>query len=93
MPESSVEMFDRVRLMARPDTDWDLSDNDTAALRHVLAAAEAREAAQPTAAEVIAAAERALRCGKWESFTRDEREMLAAALALIARWKEADGGE
>lgn len=53
---------------------------------------EAREATQPTAAEVIAAAEKALRCGKWESFTRDEREMLADALAKIARWKEANGG-
>ena len=37
--ENSKEMFDRVRLMARTDTDWDLSDNDTRALKHVLAAA------------------------------------------------------
>ena len=42
-----------------------------------------------TAAEVIAAAERALRCGKWEHFTADEREMMAAALVAIAKWKEA----
>ena len=55
----------------------------------LLAAAEAREATKPTTAEVIAACEKALRCGKLESFTRDEREMLAAALAKIARWKEA----
>ena len=43
----------------------------------------------PTAAEVIAAAEKALRCGKWEHFTPDEREMLVEALAAIAKWKEA----
>lgn len=41
---------------------------------------------------MIEAAEKALRCGKWESFTRDEREMLADALALLASWKEANGG-
>ena len=46
MPENSAEMFDRVRLMARIDTDWDLSDNDTAALRHVLAATAAHAQAK-----------------------------------------------
>ena len=58
--ERSEEMFSRVRLMADGDPQWDLSDNDTAALRHVLAEAEAREATQPTAAEVIEACEKAL---------------------------------
>lgn len=56
MPESSVEMFARVRLMAHPDTDWDLSAKDTAALRHVLAAAEAREAGEVNIVERINAA-------------------------------------
>ena len=45
----------------------------------------------PTAAEVIEAAKKALRCGKWESFTPDEREMLADALAKIAAWEAARG--
>jgi hypothetical protein len=64
-------------------------DDGAAVLVDLLAEAEAREASVPTAAKVIAAAEKALRCGKWEHFTPDEREMLADALAAIAKWKEA----
>jgi len=42
--ETPEDMLSRVRLMGRPDTDWDLSDNDTAALRYVLGeAAKYRE--------------------------------------------------
>lgn len=115
MPENSAEMFDRVRLMARIDTDWDLSDKDTAALRHVLAAAEAHKAIpgdslsttveklreacsgvrvepepeEPSAAEVIAAAEKALeRLLPWALQAGANAE---DALALCARWKEANG--
>ena len=44
--ETPQEMLDRVRLMGRLDTDWDLSDNDTAAIRYVLGeAAKYREVA------------------------------------------------
>lgn len=100
MPESSAEMFDRVRLMARVDTDWDLSDNDTAALRHVLAEAEAREASVPTAAEVIEAAEATLtaiaaRCVPLGEDSGDTGTVIIAeaGLAAIARWKEANGGK
>ena len=46
--ERSAEMFSRVRMMASGNDKWDLSDNDIAALKHVLAAAEAREAGEPT---------------------------------------------
>jgi len=80
MPENSAEMFNRVRLMARIDTDWDLSDKDTAALRHVLAAAEAREATQPSAAEVIEAAWWALqpfaRGGVIDCLSRDDYSVM-----------------
>lgn len=128
MPESSAEMFDRVRLMARIDTDWDLSDNDTAALRHVLAAAEAREVGEkkpaciecdhpadglidvdgcgplcrgcqkqrnaPTAAEVIEALRDALDDllpSRGEGYFTDPERRGFAAIALCARWKEANG--
>lgn len=44
--ETPQGMIDRVRLMGRPDTDWDLSENDTAAIRYVLGeAAKYREVA------------------------------------------------
>jgi hypothetical protein len=44
----------------------------------------------PTAAEVIAAAERALlQVGQWDAFTQREKGLMKAALALIAKWKEA----
>lgn len=60
--------------------------------RALLAAAEAREAAQPTAAEVIEAAERALlQVGKWDSFTQREKALMKDALASIGDWKEANG--
>ena len=71
-----------------------------------LAEAEAREAQQPTAAEVIAACEKAL--ARWKHYIMlvdegsDIRANLVAypaakvqndeTVALIARWKEANGG-
>ena len=75
--------------------------------RALLAAAEAREGTQPTAAEVVEAAERALKdersplrlcepsCQK-ESVSRCmcrhcTSDRTTAALALCARWKEANG--
>jgi hypothetical protein len=60
-----------------------------AGLREACAGVVVSKHEEITAAEVIAAAERALRCGKWEHFTSDEREMMAAAFAAIAKWKEA----
>ena len=66
-----------------------------------LAEAEAREAQQPTAAEVIAAAERAMQrtadhicdSSPYEVCIKNCPECLRReALALIARWKEADHG-
>jgi hypothetical protein len=44
--ETPEDMLSRVRLMGRPDTDWDLSDNETAAIRYLLGeAAKYRESA------------------------------------------------
>ena len=44
----------------------------------------------PTAAEVIAAAERALlQVGQRDAFTQREKGLMKAALAAIAKWKEA----
>ena len=44
----------------------------------------------PSAAEVIAAAERALlQVGKWDAFTQREKGLMKDALALIGDWKEA----
>lgn len=71
-----------------------------------LAAAEAREATEPTAAEVIGAVEKAMNRFKsaWQSWPPSTdglahathlggaMETMDAALALIARWKEANGG-
>lgn len=98
--ELSAEMFSRVRMMAGGDPQWDLSDNDTAALRHVLAAAEAREAAQPTAAEVIEALNRCFDTIKHLSADigteRGDSAVNGVALlglSKIARWKEANGGK
>jgi len=65
-------------------------------LNTLLAAAEAREAGEPTAAEVIAAAEKALDLlaedieGSLSQESFDARE---EATAIIARWKEASGGK
>ena len=57
----------------------------------LLAAAEAREAAQPKAAEVIEAAEKALeRLLPWALQAGANAE---DALALCARWEEANGGK
>ena len=60
----------------------------------ILASAEAREATQPTAAQVIEACNKALlQVGKWDAFTQREKGLMKDALVLIGDWKEANGGK
>lgn len=78
--------------------DWQWVHGATRAhIAEELAAAEAREAGEPTAAEVIAACEKELEIARRQfgshAGEQANEEMCEDALALIARWKEANGGK